>query len=538
MRLKELKILSPFIIRCWRRYWLADARPISVDFIRIFVCLAVYLSLKRFVPADYTTFLAGKNPQLYQPDGILSWFGSNLPAPAFFETLKWLAYVFLPLTAIGFMTRLSHLILTVSVLCLDGLNYSFINGWTNGYTLVWVALIALTVQPRGVLSVDYWLGKKLSVDSFPHLTTAATYLSQYAVASVFFWASFSKLTSPGYPSLGWIFSDNLRNQIFVRYIYMGEQVPPLPLAIANSEFLYKLFALGNCLSQAGAIAACFLVRRPILRALVRLAFVFEIFGLAFVMELRNFHWLPLYAVFIDWEYFLQRAFPKLAALRLKIASSTITTVNRRIGLSLVTVFIATTVLINGHPKRLRLDLNSFPFSRYELYGDIRAKSPLSQHQTYEMLSTRIELKTEGPDEEPSEVLKKLNRTYRHWQNINQLEKIREGLKQIRLTAKEKMRNTTPKAVYLYRAILQAPAYPEPLERSTVIRKGLSGVLTAEDHFYALQISRKSDPTGRQHELEFLTSGYQQPAFTVRRLTALEGLPGVAPIWWTHSPLLG
>ena len=56
----------------------------------------------------------------------------------------------------------------------------------------------------------------------------------------------------------------------------------------------------NLIAQALPIVACALIHRPKLRALSA-GFVVETVALGFVVDLWILQWLPLYAVFVDWD---------------------------------------------------------------------------------------------------------------------------------------------------------------------------------------------------------------------------------------------
>ena len=57
----------------------------------------------------------------------------------------------------------------------------------------------------------------------------------------------------------------------------------------------------NLCGQFLPFIAAFFTRKPWLRFLLGLAFVAEELGLAFIMQLPDWQWLPLLAFFIDWD---------------------------------------------------------------------------------------------------------------------------------------------------------------------------------------------------------------------------------------------
>jgi hypothetical protein len=126
------------------------------------------------------------------------------------------------------------------------------------------------------------------------------------------------------------------------------------------------------------------MRRPRLRALLGLVWVMEVLGLGVVMALWDTHWLPLAAVFIDWD--------ALTRTPTGLAPSTHATASARV-IAFVTPIVAfasvQATLLN---QRLRL----YPFSSYPMFATVRARRPFAQHLPYELVGGRIEIQAASP----------------------------------------------------------------------------------------------------------------------------------------------
>src|SRR5690606_30507494 len=101
-------------------------------------------------------------------------------------------------------------------------------------------------------------------------------------------------------------SDNLRHHLLVRYDLAGADRPALVDWLLAEAWRYQGAALLNMITQAAPLVAVVFVRRPLVRVVAGLLFVIEVIMLGVVVELWNVHWLPLIAVFVDWEWLIGR----------------------------------------------------------------------------------------------------------------------------------------------------------------------------------------------------------------------------------------
>jgi hypothetical protein len=142
----------------------------------------------------------------------------------------------------------------------------------------------------------------------------------------------------------------------------------------------------NLISETMPLVACFLVRRPVLRAACGAFFVIETVALATIMELWNPHWLPLAAVFVDWEALLAwlgrpRPVPRSpAGWRPPRAASVF-----------VAAFVTYEALVAFSPHGLDQRLGTYPFSGFPMFATIRARKPYGEHQPYSVAGIEVEL---------------------------------------------------------------------------------------------------------------------------------------------------
>jgi hypothetical protein len=203
---------------------------------------------------------------------------------------------------------------------------------------------------------------------------------QLAVASVFFVAACCKLKNGGV-GMSWALSDNLRHQLLMRFDWI--HLPRTAAAdwIITRSWRYQVFALLNLCSQLLPIAAVFAFRRPLVRAALGLVWAGEVLALGVVMALWDTHWLPLVAVFVDWD--------RLFGARREIIAPPPPRA-RLVFIGCFLVFYA----LQAFAQNQRLNL--YPFSSYPMFAEVRTKPPYGEHLSYELIGGRIELLGERP----------------------------------------------------------------------------------------------------------------------------------------------
>jgi hypothetical protein len=194
-------------------------------------------------------------------------------------------------------------------------------------------------------------------------------------------AAFDKLVG-GHFTLRWALSDNLRNQLLTHYDLVGLSRTPVASWLIDDAWRFRCAALLNLVSQTMPIVACVFVTRPYVRVFAGAFFAIETIALGLVVNLWNLHWLPLVAVFVDWDRWLPRS------------SGPTTSVPRsgrpRAVAAFLVAFVAldlATSLIPG----LDQQLNLYPFSGFPMFARIRVQPPYDQHLPYTVVAGRYEV---------------------------------------------------------------------------------------------------------------------------------------------------
>jgi hypothetical protein len=426
----------------WRSYWLAPGGECAVAALRIAIALSMLWTLWRFYP------IAGDPPSSsYYRVGLWQLYPGR-PGLGLLSILELIAWVSSAAMLIGALSRLSHLVSLVTVLLLTAYRVSDTPTWSHADVPPLLASIAfLGARGDALLSVDAWWRRRRGrppVTGAPH--QASLRLVQVAVVAVFFIAGYLKLRSGR--GMAWALSDNLRNQLLTRYDALG--VPRTPVAdwLLGSPWRYELCALANLVNQVGQVAAVFLMRRPWLRALIGAAYCAEIIGLGVVMNLWNPHWLPLAAVFIDWD--------AVARWRTR-APAPVAPVRATGRVAFATAYIAFFALqAFGFNQRM----HAFPFSSFPLFDDVRARPPFERHQTYQLIAGRIEPLADKPLPDLARWLGSQS-TYRRMWRDRSPDQLARDLRVILDDTHAVWPDAGVTGVRLWLSVYEAPPYPAP-----------------------------------------------------------------------------
>lgn len=315
-----------WILKKWQNYWFLKKGFLSIGICRIAVFLSILLTHLDITPFNYQNLLDSQPLDLYQPVGVLKFFGNTPPSASFLESCESVAFVSTWFAIIGLLSRVSMPVSVISNLILVSVMYSWTAGWPHGRNVVFLAGLAFMFAPAGdSLSLDAMLKAWFNQKPFrlAKLKSKQSYqwsifLAQFAVAFMYANACYWKLTRDNF-QFGWVFSDNLRNALAVGW-YRSKGNPPAHVAwIMSHEWAWKSLALGNIIAQGTIILACFLVKRPLWRFIFGSLFFFETLGLGIVVGLWNPEWLPLTALFVDWDRFFSWIGRQLKPLRHKLS---------------------------------------------------------------------------------------------------------------------------------------------------------------------------------------------------------------------------
>jgi hypothetical protein len=379
-------------VKRWQRYWFAEGGRWSAAVLRIAIATSVLLTLQRLATLS-TVHIPGP-PELYRPVGIWMLLGHHVP-PGFVVTTLWIVAIGATISmALGLCARASTAVSLVAALALASASFASSATWSHQYNVVFLAQLALLGARSGdVLSLDAVIRRHrgLPARDVPRGYQWSVRLVQFAVALMFAGAAFHKILH-GHFTLRWALSDNLRHQLLVTYDLAGNPRPALVDWIIDDVWRFRTMAVLNLISQSTPILACFFVRRPLVRALGGGFFVLETVALGLVVNLWNLHWLPLAAVFVDWERlfgFVTRRGPSVPPPTPPGWSPP------RAARTFVVAFVVYDVVMALVPT-IDQRLNTYPFSAFPMFATVRARAPYDQHLPYAVPGDRFEALSERP----------------------------------------------------------------------------------------------------------------------------------------------
>ena len=372
----------------WERYWFADGGRLASAVVRITIASAVLLTLVRLDNPVSTGDVPGEHT-LYRPVGIWMLLG-HTPPPQFLVGALWIvAWTSTAAMLVGLASRAATAASFVSGVALASLAFASSARWSHQYNVVFVAQLAfLGARGGDALSIDAWLRH---LRGLPAIDRARAYqwslrLVQLAVALMFVCAAFHKVLH-GHFTLRWALSDNLRHQLLVRFDLAGLPRPPVADWLIDDPWRYRTAALLNLVSQTMPIFACVFVRHPIIRAACGAFFVIETIALGFVVDLWNLHWLPLYAVFVDWDRVFRRK---------EVRDEPPPTWRPpRAARVFVIAFVVYDLLVCLVPGLDQL-LDTYPFSAFPMFATVLANPPYDEHQPFTLTGDHYEVISKPP----------------------------------------------------------------------------------------------------------------------------------------------
>jgi hypothetical protein len=363
----------------WQRYWFADGGRTAAACVRVALALAVLLSLRRLATIDPLVAPA----DVYRPVGPWRLLGASPPPAALVEAM-WIGATAATLAMlVGLRTRAATAISFACAMPLAAMSFSATGHWSHQYNVVFVAQLAFLGAHAGdTLSVDAWLRARrgLPAADHPRGYQWSLRLVQLAVALMFAGAACHKLAAGGL-GLRWALSDSLRHHLLVRFDLAGLPRPPLVDWLLAASWRYQAAALLNIITQLAPIAACVFVRQRWLRAACGVLFIIEVLALGFVVDLWNLNWLPLVAVFVDWETLLRRPAP---------APAPAAWTPPRAPLVFATCFVVLDALVAFAPAGVDQRIGAYPLSGFPMFAAVRARPPYGEHQPYDVPGDRFE----------------------------------------------------------------------------------------------------------------------------------------------------
>jgi hypothetical protein len=441
-------------VKRWQRYWFADGGRGSAAVVRIALAIAVLLTLRQL--ATLSTVHIPASASIYRPVGLWMVLGYLVPPP-FVVTGLWVVAIGATiLMLVGLWSRATTAVSFVASLALASAAFSGDATWSHQYNVVFLAQLAfLGARGGDVLSIDALLRVRrgLPLILVPRGYQWSLRLVQFAVVLMFVGATFHKLLH-GQFTLRWALSDNLRHHLLVAFDLAGRPRPAVADWLIDDVWRYRTAALLNLISQTAPILACIFVRRPLVRALAGGFFVIETLALGVVMGLWNLHWLPLAAVFIDWD--------RLVAV---IARRPVAAAPTPDGWSpprgqryFVLVFVIYDLITALSPK-LDQWLNTYPFTAFPMFSTVRARPPYDQHLPYVLPAYYFEVISDRPLDARTQ--RWIDHTYRKFSEKTDAKALENKLRDILAEVQRRFPELGIRGLRHWLAMFVAPAYPAP-----------------------------------------------------------------------------
>jgi hypothetical protein len=454
----------------WRRYWFAEGGRATLAVLRIAVAASVLLSLWRLMSVRPLT----APPAVYRPVGLWMLLGDTPPPERLVDALWVLAWLGATAMLLGLGSRAATAVSAIAGVALAALSFSGSLSWSHQYNVVFLANLALLGGRTGdALSLDALLRRLrgLPPRDVPYGYQWSVRLAVLAVSLMFVGAALHKVGS-GQFTLRWALSDNLRHQLLVRYDMTGRERPPLVEWLLAEPWRYRTAALLNIVSQLAPLLAIACPQRPLVRALAGVLFVLEVLGLGFVMELWNLPWLPLAAVFVDWDRLLaftgrlrsrgsKRASPTIPVPASAPASAPAPAIGAipplRVQLFVIT-FVAYDVAMSLIP-RIDQKLNTYPFSSFPMFASIRAARPYTEHLPYAVAGDHYEAISDRPI--APHVQRWLDFSNRNLHKVRDAATLRARLTSVLSRAQARYPDAGIRGLRHHVAFFITPPHPEP-----------------------------------------------------------------------------
>ncbi len=183
----------------------------------------------------------------------------------------------------------------------------------------------------------------------------------------------------------------------------------------------------------------------------------ETLALGFVVNLWNLHWLPLYAVFVDWDALI--AWISRARLTRSIYTEAPPTWTppraARIFVIAFVVYDSIGLIVPG----LDQWLNTYPFSGFPMFASVLAHAPYGDHQAYDVAGGHFEVTSEPALDLAAQ--RWFDHSNRGMHEVRDPDQLRARLAVMLAQAQKRFPTYTFHTVRLYLTLFEAPAYPAP-----------------------------------------------------------------------------
>jgi len=423
---------------------------VAAAVLRIAIAIAVLWSLTLLEGRWHALAPGGNAHTSYRPVGVWMLAGAHEPPEVVISLLWIVARVSAVAMLLGLLSRIATAVSFASFCALAALSFSGGASWSHQFNPVLVAQLAfLGARGGDALSLDAVIrhGRGLPLLDVPCGYQWSIRLVQLAVALVFVSGMFHKLVGAGF-TLRWITTDNLRHQILLRYDVSGIPHPALVDWLLADARRYRLVAACSMISQTLPILACVLPGRPAVRLLAGGAFVLETCGLGVVMHYWNLHWLPLAAVFVDWDAFVGLVHRKARAPAPEASPGPSRAVR-----AFVIGFVVYDLAMSFIPM-IDQRLNTYPFTGYPMFAKLRVRAPYDEHLPFSTPGEHLEVLADSPLDTIG-----LDARFRGTAATRDLDELRVRLAAILVDTQKRNPGVKISGLRLWVGVLEVPAYP-------------------------------------------------------------------------------
>ncbi len=477
----------------WQRYWFPAGGRWNAGVARLAVAASAALMLVRVRNHGLVTAPQDAPLDSYDAAGVLLLAG-DVPPPAAIITacyaLAWLGALGL---LVGAWTRFSAAVALVASLVVVSFTVSFTPDWPHDNNLPLLALVAVQGTRGGdVAGVDGWLRRRRGLPPPPANAYEWTPRLVQLVCALVFLSAFASKLGHGRGTAAWALSDNLRHQILSQFDL--NRLPRTALAdwLLESPWRYRTAGVLNLVNQLLPIFAAVMVHRPRLRAAFGAAFAVEVLAIGVVMGLWNLHWLPLAAVFVDWDRLATWVRRRPADATVPGGEPLAPRARRRVS-AFIASFLAYDVLVSFMYPRIDQRLRTYPFSAFPMFAVIRARQPYDVHLDYAFVHGRFRIVGAGAQTDEIEAWLHTTYAYRRLYRITDPEALRARMARAFADVRRRYPGAAVTAVQLWACIYHVPAYPAParlephdvglmgeLADDGTWTSGLGGAVVAED----------------------------------------------------------
>lgn len=460
-------------------YWFGRDGYLSVEVCRMVLALIYIYTNFRSDLISAEALKLSYSFQNYDPDSILMLLGNQVPSDNVINTMILIAKVSPIFLLLGLFSRSALWVTFLSNLFIRALVESFSVNWSHGFNIIFLANIPFLFASVGQMySLDYLI-KKYVLKKQIQIKNGFNYilLSQYAVALMFASAFFWKALYNNKLPFEWAYSDNMRNILLYRYEWSGDPVPEYIKFFLHNNVLCKFLAFGNLFFQLCSLIAVFFIHRPVLRLLFGLGFVIEEIGLSVIMNLHDYHWLPLIVFFVDWDYFFKykSQLPKLETTNIRLI--------KLLSFSFIGVYLFFSLNVSAFLlKKNVFDFKLYPFSKFDMYSGLMCNRDGSN---YTLMGTTFKIVGDIDAEKKSIIETRLKRqnNFAHYYSKDALKNtLVLSLNNIK---KELNMEDEEVEIYLFSALYEFNPASSHLK---ILETGFKGKIDTENNFCYSSIS--------------------------------------------------